>query len=264
MSGEARLAAAMWRATRAVEGELGEPLQLLERGGVFVKEVDLSDSKLSGFVEMVGVRGYGMRMLRHGSHPGARLELAFSGNPATSFFAPGMAVRGGFKTAAVKRAKGCARVGKASIAVFNDPAADISEDLIISAIGPVDLLGACDVNGDPTTWVTIPEETVPNAAYGTQTGAFDAAGWELLRVMVKATDITTATFHAFHNTSWVGTTWSHCSMDGVFPMDDSPSTGHDWRTFMVPWGGRGVGYIGVWALNPGGLTGVDMIVQGVK
>lgn len=242
-----------------------ERARALDRGGVRVVEVDLTDTKLASNLDLLA-RGHSLRFLRHGSHPGARFELSFGGVKATDLFAPGMCIRGGFTGASVKRAKGGARVGKALLAVLSDELADLTEDLIINALGPVDLLGSTDVNGDPATggWVSIPENTDPTLAYGNQTGAFDGAGWELLRVFLKATDITTADVHFFHNPSWVGSTWFHCTYDGKFSLEDSPTSGFDYRTFMVPWAGRGVGCPAVYNLLPGGLPGVDMIIQGVK
>jgi hypothetical protein len=263
---EQRLAEVLTLAAERIRGEGGE-LKWLDRGGIAVVEVALADAagnRIAGGFELKGLEGYGLRCLRHGSHPGGRLELSFSGNKSTDLFAPGMCIKGGFTNVFAKRAAGSARIGKLSLAVLKERQVDLTEDLIISAIGPVDLLGTTDANGDPAAWVTVPEDTDPNAAFGTQVGAFDAAGWELLRVYLKATDITTADVHFFHNPSWVGTTWFHASIDGVFQMPDSPTSGHDFRTFMVPWGGRGVGCPAVYQLNPGALTGVDFIIQGVK
>lgn len=263
MNSEA-LAEALLTASRAIQ-EQGGGVNLLERGGLTIAEVDLSSAALESGIELKAVQGFGLRMLRAGSNPGARLELAFGGrNKATNFFVPGQKVHGGFKTVLVKRAPGCARVGKATFVVQNKPGADFREDLIVSALGPVDLLGATDPNGDPATWVAVPENTDPNAAFGTQTGAFDGSGWEMLRVMVRATGLTGADVHFFHNPSWTGTSWQHCSVDGVINIGDSPTTGFAQRTFLLPWGGRGVGCPAVYNLAPGALAALDFIIQGVR
>lgn len=259
------LAAALLRAAEAVQGgDDGQRIRRLSRGGVMPFELDLSDSKLAQGKELEGVRGYGLRFLRHGSSPGGRLELSFGGNVATKFFAPGMIIRGGFDNVTAKRAKQSARIGKVTLAVLNDPDADLGEDLVINALGPQNLLGACDDDGNPVDWVTVDEDTDPDAAYGTQVGAFDGTGWELLRVLVKATDVTAADVHFFFNPSWTGTTWFHASVDGPYIFADSPTTGHDWRVFTVPWAGRGVGCPAVYNLAPGALTGLDFIIQGIR
>ncbi len=262
---EAGLIKALNRATRAVNlGDDGEPVRLLSRGGVTVAEVNLADSGLANGFDLKAVQGYAMRFMRHGSNPGARLELSFGGNMATKFWAPGQVIRGGFDNAQLKRAAGSARIGKATFAILNEPDTDLAEDLIIGALGPVDLLGTTTVDGDPATWVTVAENTDPNAAYASQAGAFDGSGWELLRVFVKGTDVTTADVHFFFNPSWTGTTWMHASIDGVFQLPDSPTSGFDYRVFTVPWSGRGIGCPAVYSLLPGGLTGLDFIIQGIR
>lgn len=238
---------------------------LLDRGGLTTVDIDLADAQLANGKDLVGVRGHALRLLRHGSNPGARFNLSFGGKPASTFFAPGQRVSGGFSNATLKLAPGSAKVGKATLAVLREAQVDLTEDLIISAIGPVDLLGKTSAEGDAVQWVTVPEDTLPNAAYAAQTGAFDGSGWELLRVMVKGVGLTTAAIHFFHNPSWLGTNWQHCTVDGVVALDDSPGAGgFAQRTFLVPWGGRGVGCVAVYSLLPGGLTGLDVIIQGVR
>lgn len=250
-----------------------EPLRLLSRGGLTTFSVDLNDDKLIAGKDFGSIGGNGIRFMRHGSNPGARFELKFSGRESHNFFAPGQAVRGGFEGLTLKRSALGARIGQATFAVLSDPQADLTEDLIVAAIGPVDLLGKTNpVTGDffavtsgGQGWVTIPEDADPTAAYATQVGAFDASGWKLLRVYVKGADLTDAIVHFFHNPSYSGTNWAHATpLNDQYVIVDSPTSGFDIRVFMVPWGGRGVGCPAVYGIAPGALTGVDMIIQGVE
>lgn len=268
---EAGLIRALKRGTAAMErgdDEVG-PVRFLDRGGIRIAEVDLTDAKVAAGVEMKATQGWGMRMLRHGSNPGARLELSFGNNKATEFWAPGQVVRGGFSTASVKRAKNSARVGKATIALFSEEFSDLSEDLLITALGPVDLLGGVGGdNNDVLTFVTIAEDTDPNAAYASQTGAFDGSGWELLRVLIDgqsaAANFTTADLVAWFNPSWTGTTWFECGYDGRYSIPDTDTSGGRYRCLNVPWAGRGVGCFSVRNLLAAARTGLGLIVQGIR
>lgn len=243
-----------------------EPVRLLSRGGLETFEVDLNDGAvLGGGKDLNTVRGYGLRMLRHGSNPGARFEVRFSGARSTQLFAPGQCVRGGFDGVTLKRAKGGAKIGRALFAVLSEPLVDLTEDLIISALGPVDLLGTTDEEGAIATSIAVPEDTDPNAAFATQVGAFDGSGWELLRVMVSGAALESADVHWFFNPSYVGTNWQHASsVEGPSVVSDSPTTAYPRRVFMLPWGGRGIGCPAVYSLLPAGLTALNFNIQGVR
>lgn len=266
---EASFIRALRRGAAAMEqGDDGGPLRFLDRGGIRIVEVDLSSAAVAAGTELKAVQGYGMRLLRHGSNPGARLELSFGNNKATEFFAPGQSVRGGFSTASVKRAKNSAQVGKATLALFNEEFSDLSEDLIVSAIGPVDLLGS--VNNDNTyTFVSIPEDTDPATAWGVQGGAFDGSGWEMLRVLIDgqsaAANFTTADLVAWFNPSYTASTWFECGYDGRYSIPDvDAGAASRYRCLNVPWAGRGVGYFAVRNLLAAGRTGLGLIVQGIR
>jgi hypothetical protein len=269
MSVNEDLADALDKASAALRGS--GPLRAtkkLNRGGVHYEELELSDAELvSG--KTVPWGGHGIRFLRHGSNPGARLEVSFGGTAASRFFAPGQVIRGGFDAMSVKTSAGGARVGKAAFAILNEWDTDLAEDLIISALGPIDLLGSANPD-DPTgqlTFVTVPENTEPNDFPEDQLGAFDGSGWELLRVMVSGTDLESASIQFFANHSPnAETQWAHCTLDGVYTIENVTFAplAYGLRTFMVPWAGRGFGCPAVYSLLPAGLTGLGFIIQGIR
>lgn len=262
---EIALESALRRAADAVAGIPSKARKLLSEGGVTVHSVELADTDLPKGKQLKVPAGYAIRFLRHGSNPGARLELSSSGTRVSDFFAPGQVVRGGFDTLVVKLARGGARAGKASFGVFKEPSTDLSEDLIMSAIGPVDLLGATNLAGDPVTYVTVTEDTDPSGA--NPTGSFDASGWELLRIFTDGNsaggNATTWDFVPFVNPTYDGTTW-HEQTGDVIPVPDSISSGQRYRCFTVPWAGRGLGAFAIRNLLAAGRTGVGLIVQGLR
>jgi hypothetical protein len=263
---EADLIDALERATASLKGTRRETQRLLSRGGIRYVEVDLNSQLFvgGGTLDLKAGNGYAIRFLRHGSNPGARLELSFGGNLATKFWAPGQVVRGGFDNVQLKRALGGAAVGKAAFAIIDDPGADLEEDLIISALGPVDLLGSTLLDGSFGAWVTVGEDTVPDGSI-----YFDGSGWELLRVFVKSSGATleSCEVHFFCAPSEVDMgagRIAHATVDGVFEIANTAGAGIDYRVFTVPWSGRGLGAIMVTDLLPVGLTGLDFIIQGIR
>lgn len=261
---DSRLAEALMRAAEAVRGQGGD-LKVLDRGGIATVEVDLTASALTAGYELKAVEGYGLRYMRHGSNPGGRLELKFGNNKATDLFAPGMCVKGGFKTVSVKRAARSAIAGKAMFALLSDRQADVSEDLIVSAIGPVDLLGYT-LNGAPASFVTVAEDTDPSGA--NPTGTFDGSGWELLRVMVDGNsnggNFTTADVVFWQTPTYDGTVWFECGTDGRYAIPDTDTSAQRYRSFTVGWAGRGVGYPAVRNLLAAARTGLGFIIQGLR
>lgn len=245
----------------------GAGAKLLDRGGINIIEVDLTSASVQSAELELKVPGYALRMLRHGSNPGARMQLKFGGNLASKSFAPGHCVKGGFSNAKVKLSPGSAQVGKATIAVLTEQQCDYTEDLIISAIGPVDLLGATDLTtGAPVSFVTVAEDTDPAGA--NPTGSFDGSGWELLRVMVDgqsaAANFTTADVVFWQTPSIGGTVWFECGTDGRYQIPDTDTTGGRYRSFTVGWAGRGQGYPAVRNLLAAARTGLGFIIQGLR
>jgi hypothetical protein len=254
--------------TRFISGGLDAALgsgNELNRNGVQLVTLNLADAALLNGKQIPEAVGKGLRLLRHGSNPGARLELSFSGTPADNLWAPGKAIRGGFDGISVKLAKGSARVGIATLAIVKSGLDDFSEDLLIGAIGPVDLLGTSDVNGDVSTYVSVAKNTDPAGA--NPTGSFDGSGWELLRVLVDtgaaaAANCTTLELHPWTNPYYSGSNWFNQSID-VISVPDTPTSGGRYRSLTVPWAGRGMGYFGVYNVA-GTMANCGLIVQGLK
>lgn len=244
----------------------GGQVQHLERGGINILEVPLTDAALtSGGYELKGAGGSSLVILKHGSNPGGRIDVTFGRSKAVPM-APGQRVKGGFKSAVLKLGKNSARAGKLTLAVLPDWQVDFSEDQLVSAIGPLDLLGATDKDGAPLNFVPVTEDTDPSGA--NPVGSFDGSGWELLRVMVDgnsaAGNFTTADVVFWQTPTYDGTVWFECGFDGRYSLPDTDTSAGRYRSFTVGWAGRGLGYPAVRNLLAAARTGLGFIIQGLR
>lgn len=209
--------------------------------------------------------GVGMLLLRAGSNPGARLELAVNGQSISKTLQPGQRLRGAFNGFTVKRAVGCARVGRAFLVIFTKPEADLSEPAVMDAVGPIDLLGVTDPStGEPVTYVNVAEDTDPAGA--APTGSFDISGWSLLRVLIDGNtaggNFTTSDLVPWNDPGYAGN-WHEQGIDRI-SIPDSDTSGQRFRSFTLPVAGRGLMYLVPRNLQAAARTGLNLIVQGLR
>lgn len=251
---------------RALVNAGDPPPRLLNHGGLQLIEVDLADpegSLLAG--KPYAEEGWSLRMLKHGSNPGARLELNINGRPIDNAFAPGKMVAGGFKNFRLKRALGSARIGKAVIAVASSPLAWAAEDLASDpATGPVVLLGALDANGRPSAYVSVTEDTDPSS--GSAPGAFDISGWKNVAVLIDgasaAGNFTTADVVFFADPAY-SDDWHEEGTYGRVSIPDADTSGFRYRSFIKGCRGRGRECPAVRNLLAAARTSLGFLIVGV-
>lgn len=257
-----------------IEEARARPVEELNRAGAF-EPYDLNLGATGNDPDVkftttkggnLGMGGFGLIYLRRGSNPGGLLELTVGGKLQS--FGPGDVYRGPFTDLNLKRAAGSATTGYARLLVLRHPLADYKENLDnAQQPQPITLLGTVNDDGSPATFVTVTEDTDPTGA--NPTGSFDATGFEYLRVLMDTrsggTDATTFDVVFWFTPVVGGTTWFECGYDGRYsiPDVDAGAAGR-YRSFIVPWRGRGQGAVAVRNLLAAARTSVGFIIQGIK